>query len=378
MNRRNFLASTLGLTLTSLAAGCQRAGAGDLGLAILAGTLPGQLVQAFQQAQTSPSERVSVVAKDSLIELYRLLATWHGKTQTDRADSTTLPQTAQWLTQADTWLAPVIQQGLIRPIDTEALDRWADLGDPWHSLVRRNAQGMPDEAGQVWGIPYRWTPLAILYDRRTLGAQAGPVQTWADLLRPEWNQRLMLPDDKRVVIGLALKALNASANASDLAVIPDLEDFLDQLHRQVRWYDSTHSLKALIVGDAAVLVGWLDALLPIAQRYRHLSVVIPPEGTLASADLWVQPSAAPAPSPLAIDWLNFCLSDSFAQQMAIYGQGLTPRHWGASGLDLPSAFQLSTGVLMDLTGLANGEFLLPLTAAANGQYTQLWQHLRTG
>ena len=379
MNRRNFLATTLGLALTSLTTGCQRLWTGDVGLAILAGSLPGQVVQWFQR-QPSQTGQVSVVAKDSLLDLYRLLQSWQSEHQANAtaANTSASPRTAQWVTQADTWLAPAIQQGLIQAIPTETLTGWADLPEPWPALVRRNGQGMSDEAGDVWGIPYRWTPLAILYDRRTLGAKADPVRGWADLLHPEWNQRLMLPDDERLVIGLALKALNASANASDLSAIPELDSFLAQLHRQVRWYSSTHSLKALIVGDAAATVGWLDALRPVALRYRHLELVIPTEGTLASADLWVQPRVAPTPNPMAMDWLTFCLSETFTEQMAIYGQGLTPRHWGAGLANLPPAFQPEAGLVSDTTGLANSEFLWPLIPTVQAQYTQLWQRVRTG
>lgn len=382
MNRRTFLASTLGLAFTSLMAGCQRLWTGDLVLATLAGSVPGQAVQAFQrQVQASQGRRISVVAKDSLLELYHLLETWHGTTQTQAdpaTDRATAIRMAHWVTQADTWLAPAIQQGLIQPITTEALDQWDELPDVWPTLVRRNAQGLADDGtGEVWGIPYRWTPLAILYDRRTLGATAKPIRHWADLLRPEWKQRLMLPDDERLVIGLALKALQASANAPDLAAIPGVDGFLTQIHSQVRSYDSTHSLKALIVGDVSALVGWVDALLPIAKRYRHLKLVIPPEGTLASADLWVQPSVLPDSSPLSTEWLNFCLSPPFMEQLAIYGQGLSPWHWGAATADLPPAFQPTTGFFEDTTGLAHIEFLQPLPASVQAQYTDLWQRLRS-
>jgi putative spermidine/putrescine transport system substrate-binding protein len=346
------------------------------------------------------------VAKDSLLELYRLLQTWAGQgketagggnslinlygllrtrpgqvEQTTEGDGSSPPstaRTAQWVTQADTWLAPAIQQGLLQPIATDALDRWPQLPEPWPSLVRRNTQGQADSEGDVWGIPYRWTPLAILYDQRSLGDKADSVRGWGDLQRSAWNQRLMLPDDERLVIGLALKALGASVNVPDPLTVSGLEDFLAQLHRQVRWYNATHTLKALVIGDATAVVGWLDALLPIAQRYRHLRLVIPAEGTLASADLWVRPSAAPDPSPLAVDWLNFCLSDAFTEQMAIYGQGLTPWHWGAAATNLPPTFQPAAGLLENTAGLANSEFLLPLDSAAQAQFTDLWRRLRTG
>ncbi len=383
MNRRTFLASTVGLTLSSLAAGCQRPWSGDLGIAVLADSVPGQLVQAFQrQVQQAQAGQVSVVAKDSLLELYQLLQTWQQQAKKASegdaaAASNKTARTAQWVTQADPWLTPAIQQGLIQPIPTASLDRWPQLPEPWTALVRRNAQGQADGSGEVWGIPYRWTPLAMLYDQRSLGTNAAPIQGWDDLRRPEWNQRLMLPDDERLVIGLALKALGASANAPNPSAVPGVEDFLAQLHRQVRWYNATHTLKALIIGDATAIVGWLDALLPIAKRYRHLRLVIPAEGTLASADLWVRPSVAPDPSALALDWLNFCLSETFTEQMAIYGQGLTPWHWGAAA-DLPPTFQPAAGLLESTTGLANSEFLLPLDPAGQAQFTDLWRRLRTG
>ncbi|MEB3288443.1 MAG: extracellular solute-binding protein [Leptolyngbya sp.] len=377
MNRRIFLARTLGLTLTSLAAGCQRLSRGDLGLAMLAGSVPGQAVQAFQRSQPAPSGQVSVVAKDSLLELYRLLQDWQTQVAASPTAPKAAPKVAQWVTQADTWLAPAIQQGLIQPISLETLDRWPQIPGAWPALVRRNAQGFADETGETWALPYRWTPLAILYDHRTLGSEADPMQRWADLLRPAWQQRLMLPDDERIVIGLALKAFNASANTPDLAAVLDLEDFLTQLHRQVRGYNATHSLKALIMGDATAVVGWLDDLLPVAQRYRHLSLMVPAEGTLASADLWVRPRGAPPLDDLATAWLNFCLSATFVEQLGIFGPGLSPWHWGAAPADLPPAFQPAAGLLPSTTGLENSEFLLPLPPASQAQYRQLWQRLRT-
>jgi hypothetical protein len=81
---------------------------------------------------------------------------------------------------------------------------------------------------------------------------------------------------------------------------------------------------------------------------------------------------------MALDWLTFCLSETFTEQMAIYGQGLTPRHWGAGRANLPPAFQPEAGLVSDTTGLANGEFLWPLIPTVQAQYTQLWQRVRTG
>jgi putative spermidine/putrescine transport system substrate-binding protein len=374
MNRRTFLASTVGVSLAALAAGCQPAVSGDLILALLAGSVPVQLIQAFQRQQAEVG-KVGVVAKDSLLALYTLLQSWHKQAaETEAAGSSTPQRTvANWVTQADYWLTSAIQQGLIQPIDTQSVERWLQLPAVWPQLVTRNDQGLIDETGHVWGIPYRWTVLAILYDARRF---KGSLQTWNDLLQPALTRQVLLPDHPRLVLGLALKALGASANHEDPASVAGLEDFLTKFQAQVRWYNSQHTLKSLIIGDATAIVGWLDAILPVAAQYRNLRLAIPPEGTLASADLWVTPSRAEASTQLATDWLNFCLTDEFKTQMAIYTQGLSPWLWGASADQLPDGLQAQEALFKSSTLLPQSEFVLPLRSSTQAKYDALWQQLR--
>ena len=66
-------------------------------------------------------------------------------------------------------------------------------------------------AGAIW--PFFTIPLRRLQD--------DPITQWEDLLRPEWSRRLVLPDHPRVVIGLGLKAVGASANVEDPTQVPD-------------------------------------------------------------------------------------------------------------------------------------------------------------
>ncbi|HIK43405.1 MAG TPA: extracellular solute-binding protein [Leptolyngbyaceae cyanobacterium M65_K2018_010] len=369
MHRRTFLTSSLGISLAALGAGCQRTPTGDLTLALLAGSVPVQLIQTFQRQQADLGQ-VAIMAKDSLLQLYTLLQTWHTPAAAAAATPTAI---AHWVTQADYWLAPIIQQGLIQPIQTDDLERWSQLPGVWPPLVRRDRQGWVEARGAVWGLPYRWTVLAMLYDTHRLDT---PLQSWSDLLQPALTRRLMLPEHPRLVLGLALKALGASANSADPRAVKGLESFLASLQQQVRWYNSDHSLKALAAGDGAAVVGWLDALLPVMKRYRHLQVAIPPEGTLASADLWVQPSRAQAAQPLATDWLNFSLAADFTTQMAVYSQGLSPWLWDTPGNQWPAVLQDQAKLLTQPGLLERSEFLEPLPPTAQARYDQLWEQMR--
>ena len=372
MNRRTFLAGTSGVALAALSTGCQRANAGDLRLAMVANSVPAQLLRAFQQRPADQGGPVAVTPQDSLVELYRLLQGWHSQTQAAR-----LPPVADWVSLADYWLAPAIRQGLVRPVEVASLTHWADLAAVWPDLVRRDRDGIPTAAGSIWAVPYRWSHLVLLYDPTRLPRTSAPLTTWADLLRPELSRRVVLPDHPRLVLGLAQKALGASANGVDPRAVAGLETFLADLHQQVRVYDSDHALETLVIGDATAVVGWSDDILPLLKQYRHLAGAVPPQGTLLSAQLWVRPQAESTQSPRALNWLDFCLDDDFATQLGIFGQGTSPRLWGRSPEQLPESLQHPAAIALKPQVADQSEFLLPLEAEAEARYSDLWKTLRS-
>ncbi|MGB3200608.1 MAG: substrate-binding domain-containing protein [Nodosilinea sp.] len=374
MNRRSFLAGAGGLTLTTLLAGCQRGAGTSLRLAMLPNSVPAQLLNAFQQLPERGSN-IAVTPEDSLVKLYELLQQWH------RQPEDTAPK-ADWVSLADYWLASAIRQKLVQPLEVSALTHWEDLASVWPELVRRSAEGLPSPDGSVWAVPYRWSHLVVLYDRDRLPRGSAPLTTWADLLRPELRRRVVVPNHPRLVLGLAQKALGASANTEDPATVEGLESFLADLHNQVRLYDSDHYLEMLLIGDATAVVAWSDNALPLLKQYRQLAVAVPPQGTLLSAQLWVRPqaiapAAAESAAPTALNWLDFCLDTDFATQLAIFGSSMSPRLWGVERLQLPEPLQTPPALALAPDVADRSEFLLPLSAAAEDRYSQLWQSLRS-
>lgn len=370
MNRRTFLAGTGGLALAALATGCQRATSGDLRLAMVANSVPAQLLRAFQQWPDQGSG-VAVNPQESLLELYDLLQRWHSP-----PEGAGLPPVADWVSLSDYWLAPAIRQGLVQPVNVAELSQWGNLAAVWPDLLRRTAEGMLSAEGSIWAVPYRWSHLVLLYDSTRLSDSAG-LTAWADLLRPELARRVILPAHPRLVLGLAQKAMGASANGEDPATVAGLEAFLTDLHRQVRAYDSSRYLESLIIGDATAVVGWSDDVLPLLRQYRHLAATVPAEGTLLSAQLWVQPEPAPPLSTQGQNWLDFCLEEDFATQLAIFGQGVSPRLWGVDRGQLPEPLQQPAEIVLSPGTADQSEFLLPLNAEAAARYASLWETMRS-
>lgn len=372
MRRRQFLAATTGLSLAALAAGCQSTSADSLKVALLEGSVPPQLIQAFERQLGSGN--LSVTPVDSLLKLYALLQGWQEATQPGAEPASKRP-VANWVTLGDYWLAPAIRQNLLQPVEVAALDHWQELPEPWAQLVQRDGNGLPDPTGQVWGVPYRWSSLAILYNPDQRSSKSAPITQWADLLRPEFNRRVIVPNHPRLVIGLGLKAVGASANAEDPAAVPGLIDFLQTLHSQVRSYDSDAYLESLIIGDVSAIVGWTAEIQPVLQQYLQFSAVVPAPGTLVGADLWVQPKQA-QPHPQTNRWPDFSLTTDFANQLASYTQGVAARFWGLAPDQLPPVLRQQPILSPTAELQANSDFLLPLSEAAHDRYISLWKSLR--
>ncbi|PSN17145.1 polyamine ABC transporter substrate-binding protein [filamentous cyanobacterium CCP5] len=362
MQRRTFLAGAAVLPL--LVAGCQTQPA-DLTVHLLEGSIPLRLLQDFRQRQGD--RRVDFEAAPTLSSLYERLLSW-------QQDSS--PRPADWATLGDYWLTGAIQQQLIQPIPAETWASWQSLDPFWRQLVTRDQAGQPSDGdGAIWGIPYRWGSLMMIYRSNDWRGYEWRPRTWADLLRAVESPlpgRIALPNQPRIVTAIALQLLGVPVNTGDLAGVADLEATLVALQQQARFYSSDHYLEPLLLEDVSLAVGWSTDILPLLQDYRQFEAVVPETGTLLSADVWVRPAAAPKISPLAQAWVDYCLDPAVVSELTIFSQGSSPRLWGQ-----PVPQELAGQSLLTLTPEIQGrsEILLPLDSQGEAQLRELWARI---
>ncbi len=405
INRRSLLIGMGSLGISALLAGCNRSRQGAaLHLDLLSGSVPPQVLSDFQR-QIRDGRGLSVRSVESLDGLYRLLeqrqpstessaspdASESSATADERTPDRQSPPTLMSL--GDFWLSAAIRQGWIAPLPLSTAAGWDLLPQPWQQMVTRNADGEPDPNGQIWAAPYRYAPLAIAYraDRRDEMGRA-PAD-WADLWNPAIQGRLSLPDSARSVIGLTLKKLGRSVNTDDLNAVSQLRAELNALHAQVRLYSSDAYLQPLLLADTWVAVGWLSDLLPLVRRDPRVAMVIPPAGTLLSADVWVMPTTAPASTQaaeptengvdLAQTWIEYCWNLAIATRFSLLGDAPSPVLLGAAAQTngranaaLPDSVRNNPLLVPPATTLEHSEFLLPLSAPSTEQYQAHWQQMR--
>jgi putative spermidine/putrescine transport system substrate-binding protein len=381
MNRRSFLLSLGGMTLSQLLVGCAGNNQTKLNVQLLKGSIPNQVVEQFTRSlkekanlKFTPVERIEA--------LYKRLLSWqqNPKATDDPEWTRFIPfrntqnfAVADLVTLGDYWLTTAIQRKLVTPLEVAQLKQWSSLDGKWQNLVKRNEQGIPDPNGKIWAVPYRWGTTVIIYNRDKFKDLGWKPQDWSDLWRNELRSRISLLDQPREVIGLVLKKLGKSYNTQDLATVPDLEKELQTLNQQVKLYSSNTYLEPLLMGDTWLAVGWSSDVVSVLARYPQLSVVIPRSGTAIWADLWVSPKET-AKDGLSSQWIDFCLQPKTAKEIALFTKANSPITINIAASDIQESF--SSLLLNSQEVFANGEFLLPLSPEATKQYDSFFTKMK--
>ena len=108
-------------------------------------------------------------------------------------------------------ISSFFKEGLFLPLDKSRLTNLGNL-DP--SLM--NQLFDPDN---VYSVPYMWGSTAIAVNGKN--ADAAGIVSFADLWKPEFKGKILLPNDMRGVLGMGLKRLGYSLNEADPAKVAE-------------------------------------------------------------------------------------------------------------------------------------------------------------
>lgn len=389
MKRRTLLLGTAGgIAAGSFLSACRSQPRADWRTKILAGSVPDQVLRQFSRQHQDA--QLAFTSASQLFELFQQLQNWQQPAPADPSpwqnllpwrQPAAVPQPAALITLGDYWLQPAIEQALIQPLELVDSTPWQSLPPRWRQLVQRDSQGLLSKTGAIWGAPYRIQSLAIAYRLSPFLASDWQPMHWSDLWLPELRRHIALPDHPRVAIGLAQKILGYSINDGDTLALAQVREQFEALHRQVKVYDSQTYLKALINDDIWLAVGWSSDVLAATARYPSIRAIIPPEGTLLAADIWVQPTqpADAAIAAISRDWIEFCWQRPVATQLSLSSHGISPVFVEAADADIPPALPdllAAQPLLLKPEVAQQSELIQPLPASAQAAYWQLWQQTR--
>jgi spermidine/putrescine transport system substrate-binding protein len=255
------------------------------------------------------------------------------------------------------------RDNLVRPVDHAKLTNLANL-DP--RLLNQEY-----DPGNKYSIPYMWGAVGLAYNSKYV--PEGSVTRWADLLKPEFEGKIILTDDLRDAFGIALRAGGHSINSRDPGEIKEAFGFLSQLKKSVRVFDVTAIKQALISEEVWLGPIWNGDYLVASEENPSLRYVFPSEGAVLWTDSFVIPIGAENVDNAHV-FINYMLRPEVAARCVEEYKYSTP-NLKALPL-LPENLRNNPILVPGPAQLKNAEFTTGIGDAL-GLYEKYWEQVKT-
>ena len=176
------------------------------------------------------------------------------------------------------------EQGLIQELDKTQLENLGNISDA--------ALGMNFDPENQYSIPFMGGITVIAYNTKMCEELGVTIEKFDDLLNPALENNMVVVDDVREIVGIALKAQGQDSNTTDQAVIEGTLPWLQQLVPNIKAYDSDSPKTLLASNEVAVGVVYnIDAGMAINEN-PDIDVVFTEEPCEMSMDNFVLTSEA--------------------------------------------------------------------------------------
>ena len=200
---------------------------------------------------------------------------------------------------SDYMVARMQEEGMLRELDYSKIPNAADI-DP------RYLNPAYDPV-QKYSIPYMWGTTGIIYN--TTMVDEAPT-CWMDLFTTELKGQVLIFDNPRDCIGLALKALGYSFNTTNKDEIAEAADLLIRQKEEgiVQAYVMDQIFDKMINNEAAIGTYYAGDYLTMVEENPDLAFVQPEEGSNLFVDAMCIPTCSKNYED-ALAFINFMCRD---------------------------------------------------------------------
>ena len=189
----------------------------------------------------------------------------------------------------------MVKQDMLGPIDMSQIP---NLGNVDPQLLNQYY-----DPGNKYSVPYQWGTTALAYDKTAVPFEP---KSWADLWDPQFASHLVVLDDEREGIGMALQSLCFDKNSTDPAQLDQAKQNLIELKRNILLFNRDDPETSLITGETWAGLDYNGNASLAYQENPNIAYVCPTEGCGLWFDNLAVPKGAPHPDA-AMAFLNFVL-----------------------------------------------------------------------
>lgn len=182
---------------------------------------------------------------------------------------------------SDYMISRMIEEDMLEPLDFNNIPNFSDI-DP--SL--KNPGYDPDN---LYSVPYMWGVLGVIYNTTMV---EGTPDSWGLLFDPAYAKQILMFNNSRDGMGIALKYLGYSYNTADPAEIQAATDLLIQQKPLVQSYVMDEVFEKMQSGSAAVCSYYYGDYRTMADVNPDLAFYVPKEGSNLYVDAMCIPKNA--------------------------------------------------------------------------------------
>ncbi len=263
---------------------------------------------------------------------------------------------------SDYMVSRMIQEDMLAPLDYSKIPNFSLISD---SMKKRNYD--PDNK---YSVPYMWGTLGIIYDSTVVGE----IDSWGALFDAKNSGKILMIDNSRDAMGIALKYLGYSMNTTDKTELDKAYALLKEQKPLLQGYVMDQVFDKLESGEAPIGVYYAGDYLTMHQENPNLKFCLPKEGSNLFGDaMCVLKNAENKENAEA--FINFMSGTEQSMANSKFIGYTSPNKEVESKIDI-DAFTRSI-MYPDETALAKCERYINLPQDTLDYYDKLWVELKS-
>jgi spermidine/putrescine transport system permease protein len=195
------------------------------------------------------------------------------------------------------------KQKLMEELDKNNIPNLKNIGDEYKNMYF--------DPGNKFSVPYMCGNGVIAVNTKLI---QGSITSYADLWDSKFKNSLVVLDDERAIIGLALKKLGYSINETDPAKLEQARQELLKLKANIKKYDSDSPSSVLLKGEAVAGYMWGAEAVMAEKDNKDIKTFFPKEGMYLWQDNFVIPKGAEHKKEAEI-FINFILDPKISAEI---------------------------------------------------------------
>ncbi len=196
-------------------------------------------------------------------------------------------------------------------------------------------------------VPYRWSVLGFGYRQSATGRA---INNWDDVFDPAYTDRIGVPDEVRLSMGMALIKSGFSPNSSDPAAIAAARNWWLSVANQINRFTASNEQELLQRDELDIVVARSGDILQIARDDADIRFTIPEEGSILITDSLCVPANAVHQS-IAEQFINFVLTPEHSAALVNMSRYGTPNQAALPLIDAELRASLNQYIAQEQAGL---------------------------